>query len=74
MKKLKMTGWEKEIKNAEEITEEEIKKVFDIVDKDKSGSLSKREAKRACKLIGEKFGITEVRSTNHYLIHADNQQ
>ena len=69
-----MTGWEKEIKNADEITEEEIKKVFDIVDKDKSGSLSKREAKRACKLIGEKFGITEVRNTNHYLINVDNRQ
>lgn len=74
MKKLNMTGWEKEIKNADEITEEEIKKVFDIVDKDKSGSLSKREAKRACKLIGEKFGITEVRNTNHYLINVDNRQ
>ena len=74
MKKLNMTGWEKEIKNADEITEEEIKKVFDIVDKDKSGSLSKREAKRACKLIGEKFGITEVRNTNHYLVNVDNRQ
>ena len=30
------------------------------MDRDKSGSLSKREAKRACKLIAEKFGIKEV--------------
>ena len=37
-----------------------FRKVFSIVDKDGSGFLSKREAKRACKLIGEKFGITEV--------------
>ena len=36
------------------------RKVFSIVDRDESGYLSKREAKRACKLIGEKFGITEV--------------
>ena len=54
------TGWSKETKDADQISEDEIRKVFDIVDKDKSGSLSKREAKRACKLIGEKFGITEV--------------
>ena len=54
------TGWSKETKAADQISEDEIRKVFDIVDKDKSGSLSKREAKRACKLIGEKFGITEV--------------
>ena len=61
MGKLKNEGWVKETKKADEISEEEIRKVFDIVDKDKSGSLSKREAKRACKLIGEKFGITQVR-------------
>ena len=36
------------------------RKVFDIVDRDRSGFLSKREAKRACKLIGEKFGVAEV--------------
>ena len=61
MGQLKKKGWVKETKKADEISEEEIRKVFDIVDKDKSGSLSKREAKRACKLIGEKFGTTEVR-------------
>ncbi len=37
-----------------------FRRVFDIVDRDKSGSLSKREAKRACNLIAEKFGIKEV--------------
>ena len=35
--------------------------MFAIVDKDGSGYLSRREAKRACKLIGEKFGIMEVK-------------
>ena len=60
---MKKKGWVKETKKADEISEVEIRKLFDIVDKDKSGSLSKREAKRACKLIGEKFGITEVRLT-----------
>ena len=61
MGKLKDKGWVKETKEADQISEEEIRKVFDIVDRDKSGSLSKREAKRACKLIGEKFGIIQVR-------------
>ena len=60
MRKMNDKGWSKETKAADQISEEEIRKVFDIVDKDNSGSLSKREAKRACKLIGEKFGITEV--------------
>ena len=60
MGQLKDRGWVKEVKKADEISEEEIRKVFNIVDKDNSGSLSKREAKRACKLIGEKFGITQV--------------
>ena len=60
MVQLKDRGWVKETKTADEINEDEIKKVFQIVDKDKSGYLSKREAKRACKLIGEKFGITQV--------------
>ena len=66
MGKLKEKGWVKETKRADEISEEEIRKVFNTVDKDKSGTLSKREAKRACKLIGEKFGITEVRKRNKY--------
>ena len=63
MGQLKEKGWVKETKNADEINEDEVKKIFEIVDKDKSGSLSKREAKRACKLIGEKFGITQVTQT-----------
>ena len=61
---LKEKGWVKETKKVDEIREEEIRKVFDIVDKDRSGSLSKREAKRARKLIEEKFGITQVRDDN----------
>ena len=60
MNQLKKSGWEKETHNADEINEDEIKKVFMIVDRDSSGFLSRKEAKRACKLIGEKFGIDEV--------------
>jgi Ca2+-binding EF-hand superfamily protein len=47
MGQLKKKGWVKETKKADAISEEEIRKVFDIVDKDMSGSLSKRKAKRA---------------------------
>ena len=60
MSKLKDNGWVKETHSADEINEDEIKKVFAIVDKDGSGFLSRREAKRACKLFGEKFGISEA--------------
>ena len=50
----------KETHSADDINEDEIRKVFTIVDRDGSGFLSRKEAKRACKLIGEKFGISEV--------------
>ena len=62
MDQLKESGWEKETHTSDEINEEEIRKVFSIVDRDSSGFLSKKEAKRACKLIGDKFGVTEVNS------------
>ena len=61
MNQLKKNGWEKETHSADEITEDEIQKGFMIVDRDASGFLSRKEAKRACKLIGEKFGIDEVK-------------
>ena len=59
---MKENGWVRETHTAEEISEEEIRKIFTTVDKDGSGFLSRREARRACKLIGEKFGIGEVES------------
>lgn len=60
MDQLRENGWEKETHTSDEINEEEIRKVFSIVDRDSSGFLSKKEAKRACKLIADKFGVTEV--------------
>ena len=62
MDQLKENGWEKETHTSDEINEEEIKKVFSIVDRDSSGFLSKKEAKRACKLIADKFGVEEVKN------------
>ena len=43
MGELETAGWKKaEEKKQEEITEEDIKAIFNIVDIDKSGSVSKR--------------------------------
>ena len=49
MNKLKENGWVREQHSAEDVNEDEIKKIFSIVDRDGSGFLSKREARRACK-------------------------
>ena len=43
MEELEAAGWKKaEEKKQEEITEEDIRSIFNIVDMDKSGSVSKR--------------------------------
>ena len=54
------------------VTDDEIKALFDLIDRDKSGSLSARvsshsdgftlpqEAKKACKLIKDRFGVEEA--------------
>ena len=55
------------------VPDEEIKALFDLIDRDKSGSLSARvsflfnglilphqEAKKACKLIKDRFGVEEA--------------
>merc|ERR1712098_500772 len=55
-------GWKKfdNHEDKEAIKEEEIKALFNLIDKDGSGSLTKREAKKAAKLIRDRFGIDEV--------------
>ena len=40
MKKITEAGWKKAV--SEKMTEKDIKALFDMIDKDKSGSLSKR--------------------------------
>ena len=64
MKKVTEAGWKQVNKAKDNVNEEEIKALFDMIDKDKSGSLSMREAKRAAKLIKNRFGIEEVRNFN----------
>ena len=63
MDQLKENGWVKEKHTSDEINEEEIRKVFSIVDRDGSGFLSKKEARRAGRLIADRFGVTEVLPT-----------
>jgi len=58
MKKITESGWKKS--DGENIKEEDIRALFDMIDTDRSGSLSKREAKKAAKLIRDRFGFDEI--------------
>merc|ERR1712062_16916 len=60
MSQVTSNGWQKCAGTSDGAQEEEIKALFDMIDKDKSGSLSEREAKKACKLIEDRFGVDEV--------------
>ena len=79
MIKITGNGWTKcDHKKEEGLKDAEIKTLFDMIDKDHSGSLTKRvnrtviyilwfckhnsskEAKKACKLIRDRFGIEEI--------------
>merc|ERR1711936_1450226 len=61
MNELETVGWKQaEEKKEEEITEEDIKSIFNLVDIYKSGSVSRREACMACKLLQKRFGIKNV--------------
>ena len=74
LQEVENAGWRKV--GCGDINEEELRVLFDMIDKDKSGSLSARvtswygleevilvlfqEAKRATKLIKDRFAIEEV--------------
>lgn len=61
MGELKECGWKKaDEKKEAELTEDDIRQIFNLVDIDKSGSVSKREACMACKLLQKRFGIKNV--------------
>merc|ERR1712096_421830 len=61
MIKITGNGWTKcDHKKEEGLKDAEIKALFDMIDKDHSGSLTKREAKKACKLIRDRFGIEDL--------------
>eukprot|EP00091_Calanus_sinicus_P009770 TRINITY_DN22709_c0_g1_i1.p1 TRINITY_DN22709_c0_g1~~TRINITY_DN22709_c0_g1_i1.p1 ORF type:complete len:185 (+),score=82.29 TRINITY_DN22709_c0_g1_i1:79-555(+) len=52
-------GWNK-LTNVGDIKEVEVKALFNLIDKDRSGELSLDEARQACKLIQARFKITKV--------------
>ncbi|XP_023329128.1 calmodulin [Eurytemora carolleeae] len=61
MRELEEAGWKKAAeKKKEDITETDIKAIFNLVDVDKSGSLSRKEGNMACKLLQKRFGIVNV--------------
>ena len=77
---IESAGWKQvgKTEDKSDIKEEEVRSLFNLIDKDKSGSLSRRvisidlerkkclrsknfqEAKKAAKLIKDRFGIEEV--------------
>merc|ERR1711962_1685965 len=58
MGELETAGWKKaEEKKEVEVTEDDIRQIFNLVDIDKSGAVTRREACMACKLLQKRFGI-----------------
>merc|ERR1711936_1165076 len=62
MKELEEAGWRKaKEKSADQVTDIDIKSVFNLVDIDKSGTVSRTEARMAAKLLEKRFGIKDVK-------------
>merc|ERR1712131_134177 len=47
-------------KESSELSEIEIDEIFDMIDVDKSGAISRSEARLAYKLLSKRFGIKDV--------------
>merc|ERR1712032_852464 len=62
MTELEAAGWKKaEEKTADQVTDVDIKSIFNLVDIDKSGTVSRTEARMAAKLLEKRFGIKDVK-------------
>merc|ERR1711976_1152294 len=62
MLELEDAGWKKaKEKSADQVTDIDIKSVFNLVDIDKSGTVSRTEARMAAKLLEKSFGIKDVK-------------
>jgi len=62
MTELEEAGWKKaREKSADQVTDIDIKSVFNLVDIDKSGTVSRTEARMAAKLLEKRFGIKDVK-------------
>merc|ERR1739838_879109 len=61
MAELEEAGWRKlKPKKGKGITEMDVKAIFRLVDVDKSGHISRTEARMAGKLLMKRFGIKDV--------------
>jgi len=68
MAELEEAGWRKvQPKKVKEITELDIRAIFRMIDVDKSGNISRTEARMAGKLLMKRFGIKDV-TTSFVLI------
>merc|ERR1719220_704125 len=62
MTDLEEAGWKKaKEKTADQVTDIDIKSVFNLVDIDNSGTVSRTEARMAAKLLEKRFGIKDVK-------------
>merc|ERR1712083_496190 len=62
MAELEEAGWKKaKEKTADQVTDIDIKSVFNLVDIDNSGTVSRTEARMAAKLLEKRFGIKDVK-------------
>merc|ERR1712179_68518 len=61
MAELEEAGWRRvNPKKGKEISEMDVKAIFRMVDVDKSGNISRTEARMATKLLLKRFGINDV--------------
>merc|ERR1712193_376451 len=62
MAELEDVGWKKAAeKTADQVTDLDFKSIFNLVDIDKSGTVSRTEARMAAKLLEKRFGIKDVK-------------
>merc|ERR1711953_1436132 len=63
MEQLESVGWVRvEKKESFEMTELDVDEIFKMIDMDKSGAISRSEARVAFKLLSKRFGIKDVGS------------
>merc|ERR1719312_2159560 len=75
MDEIKAAGWTmfKPVQG-QAIAEEDLKKVFKMVDMDGSGAISQLELKMAVKYLGKRYGITDAKTWRNAMKEADNNK
>merc|ERR1712106_554459 len=75
MDEIKDAGWTrfKPVKG-QKINEDDLKKVFKMVDMDGSGAISQLELKMAVKYLGKRYGISDLKTWRAAMKEADNNK